>query len=355
MTEKKEMWLAFQAVGESMEMPDHTEYTVEKRYKASDRNAYRSKRRLMLDEKTIFGKRKWAVKQILKKRMKPKAVAAILGVSIQTIYRWVKAAKTAGFNALKPKSKRPNSVQTISAETVKEVLDAWEEHHYGCEKLAFILGNISHMTVYRVLVRFGKIKKGKVIRRRWRFFERKHPNSMWQIDIKTISYESDLYTVSIIDDHSRFIIGCESYDHIPTTDDIVSLLEKVIAKYGIPREILTDHGAQFYANREDAVSSFDLWCDEKRIKHILAGVRKPTTIGKVERWHRTLKDELLARVADLNEFKRRLPQFIEHYNFKRPHFGYERYQVADDVWKRRKFLYIPADRYRSILVKRALI
>lgn len=145
---------------------------------------------------------------------------------------------------------------------------------------------VSHMSVYRVLVRFGIMAKGKLIRRRWRFFERKHPNSIWQIDIKTISQHPPCYTVSILDDHSRYLIRCRCYDHAPKTEDITSLIKEAVKLYGPPREILTDHGAQFFANRGKGVSSFDLWLDANRIIHILAVVRKPTTIGKVERWHR---------------------------------------------------------------------
>lgn len=338
-----------------MKTPGHEEYTVLKRYKQSDRKAYKSKRRQLLDQKPTFAQKKWAVKRYIKKEMKIESIAEFMGKSRATIYRWIKEAKEKGMGALKPKSKRPHTIISISAETVKEILDAYEEHKCGSEKLAIILGNVSHMTVYRVLVRFGIISKGKLIRRRWRHFERKHPNSMWQIDIKTVSQYPPVYTVTILDDHSRFITGCDYYNHVPTTDDVIKLIKKAIKMYGPPREILTDHGAQFYANKGDGVSSFDLWLDEKRIKHILAGVRKPTTIGKVERWHRTMKDELISRVKDLKEFKMKLKDFVEYYNFKRPHFAYERTEISKDVWKRKKIHFIPAVRYRDVLMKNGLL
>jgi len=256
---------------------------------------------------------------------------------------------------LKPKSTRPKTIHTLPQEQVTQILDAHKEFGCGSERLAAILGNVSHMSVYRVLVRFGILTKGKLIRRRWRFFERKHPNSMWQIDIKTISQYPPCYTVSILEDHSRYIVKCKYYDHVPTTEDIVILIKEAIMIYGPPREILTDHGAQFFANRENGVSSFDLWLNENRIDHILASVRKPTTIGKVERWHRSLKDELLSKVKDLEDFKSKLDAFIEYYNFKRPHFGYDRIEIEKDIWKRKKFIYIPANRYRPVLMERGII
>ena len=307
-----------------MELQSHEEYTVEKRYKASDRNAFKSKRRKLLDEKSQYARKKWAVKQITKNDKKVPSIAEFLGIHRSTLYRWIQEAEKNGYDALKPKSNRPNKVIALPAEAVQRILDERKEHDYGCERLAIMLDDVSHMSVYRVLVRFGIINKGKMIRRRWRFFERKHPNSMWQIDIKTVSQFPALYTITILDDHSRFIVGCDYYHHVPITKDIIALIRSAIEIYGPPREILTDHGAQFYANIGNGVSSFDLWLDEKRIKHILAGIRKPTTIGKVERWHRSMKDELIRRVKDLDEFRRKLKGFVEHYNFKRPHFGYER-------------------------------
>ena len=338
-----------------MKTPDHEEYTVVKRYKRSDRKAYLSRRKALLDQRSTFSQKKWAVKQVIKFGRRVDSIAEFIGRNRSTLYRWMKEAIEHGYEALRPKSKRPNRVHTLSLDQVQRVLSAYEEHRCGSEKLAIHLGDISHMSVYRVLVRFGIINKGKTIRRRWRHFERKHPNSMWQIDIKTVSQFPALYTVTIIDDHSRFIVGCDHFDHVPTAADIIAMIRNAIEIYGPPREILTDHGAQFYANRGNGVSSFDLWLDENRIKHILAGVRKPTTIGKVERWHRSMKDELISRVENLDEFRVKLPEFISYYNFKRPHFGYERTRIAKDVWKRKKIHYFPAVRFQDILVKRGIL
>jgi len=144
--------------------------------------------------------------------------------------------------------------------------------------------------------------------------------------------------VNILEDHSRNIVQCKYYDHVTTTEDIVSLIREAIMIFVPPREIQKDHGAQFSANRENGVPSLYLWPDENGIDHILACVRKPTTIGKVERWHRSLNNELLSKVKDLEEFKARLDAFIEYYKFKRPRFGYDRIEIEKIVWTRKKFI-----------------
>ena len=327
-------------------MTNQDEYSVKKRYKRSDRKSQiKSKKFRARKWKNV---KKYAVKLILKKGKKVARVANILGVSRTSIYNWVKEYKLYGKEAFNKKSKRPKKIKGISSEIANEILEIREETGLGCEKIAIQLGNVSHMTVYRLLRKIGIIKRGKILRRVWRHFERKHPNSMWQIDMKTISTDPEQYSISILDDHSRFIVGCVIQDHPVTVDDIISLLKKAIEKYGTPREVLTDHGTQFYASWENTVSSFTLWCNEHGITHILAGVRKPTTIGKVERWHRTLKYEYLLRLSNISNAKGRLADFVEYYNFKRIHFHYRREEI--NVFKKRiKFHYIPAERFKSIL------
>lgn len=68
-----------------------------------------------------------------------------------------------------------------------------------------------------------------------------------------------------------------------TTDNVIWLLDKAIHKYAKPREILTDHGSQFWSVRRGE-SSFEDYCHQKKIKHILGGIGKPTSLGKIERW-----------------------------------------------------------------------
>ena len=325
------------------------EYSVKKKYKRSDRKSQIKSKALRARKwKNV---KKYAVKLVIEKGKKVTRVARMLGVSSTSIYNWIKEYKLYGKKAFNKKSKRPKKIKGISSKIAKEIMEIREKTGLGCEKIAIQLGNVSHMTVYRVLLKFGIIKPGKVLRRVWRHFERKHPNSMWQIDIKTISTDPEQYSISILDDHSRFIVGCEIQDRSVTVDDIILLLKKAIEKYGSPREILTDHGTQFYASWENTVSTFTLWCNEYGIKHILAGVRKPTTIGKVERWHRTLKYEYLRRLDDISKAKNGLIEFVEYYNFKRIHFHYRR-EEKDGFKKRIKFYYIPAVRFKSILEAR---
>lgn len=95
-----------------MKTPGHEEYTVLKRYKPSDRKAYKSKRRQLLDQKPTFAQKKWAVKQVSKHKMKVETIAEFMGISRSTIFPWIKEVKEKGMEALKPKSKRPLKINT---------------------------------------------------------------------------------------------------------------------------------------------------------------------------------------------------------------------------------------------------
>jgi transposase InsO family protein len=329
-------------------MTNQEEYIVLKEYKRADKTRFLKSKALRARKwKNV---KKHAVLLVTEKGIPVARIANSIGVSRTSVYNWLKDYKTHGKTAFNKKSRRPKKIKRTTRYMTKKILDLWEDRKLGCEKIALTLKRVCHMTVYRVLMRFGKIKPGKALRRVWRHYERKHPNSMWQIDLKTISLIPEQYSISIIDDHSRFIVGCEILDRPVKAKDVIVLLKKAIETYGPPREILTDHGAQFYANKNEGVSYFALWCHENGIKHILAGIRKPTTIGKVERWHRTLKEEYLLRLDDIRNAKNGLAEFIEYYNFKRIHFHYRR-EEKDGYQRRIKFHYIPAERYRKILRK----
>jgi transposase InsO family protein len=120
-------------------------------------------------------------------------------------------------------------------------------------------------------------------RRIWgkRRFEREHSNSLWQGDFKMTV--EDEWMISYLDDHSRFVPGSEIH-HNPTARHAIKLLEEFMRQYGKPDQILTDRGTQFYPARGGR-SEFTEFCSGNGIEHIVASVRRPSTIGKIEAFH----------------------------------------------------------------------
>jgi hypothetical protein len=93
--------------------------------------------------------------------------------------------------------------------------------------------------------------------------------------------------------------------------------------HGVPEEVLTDNGKVFTGRHSSTPSEvlFDRICRENGITHRLTGVRSPTTTGKIERFHRTLRDEFLAdtALASLSQAQNALDAWVDEYNKVRPH------------------------------------
>ena len=110
------------------------------------------------------------------------------------------------------------------------------------------------------------------------------------------------------DDHSCFITGSVKICSA-TGENASFLLEKAVMRYGVPEQILTDQGTQFKPAR-GGTSEFAGHCQGLRIEHIPASVRRPTTIGKIEAFHKAYEVKSLL-------FKEPW-SFIRIYNCTRP-------------------------------------
>ena len=105
---------------------------------------------------------------------------------------------------------------------------------------------------------------------------------------------SEAKIVSGIDDHSRFVI-CARVVARATARPVCDALEAAMAAHGVPEAVLTDNGKVFTARFGPGPGPvrFDRICTDNGIDHLLTAPRSPTTTGKVERWHKTLRREFL--------------------------------------------------------------
>jgi len=232
----------------------------------------------------------------------------------RTFYNWWNRYETGGFDNLIDKSRKPNRTHETPPEVVDAVTELRRATCWCPHRIAGHLRKtgvpICHMTVYRILLQTGlnhPLTQPR-IKRTYRRWQRMHPNSLWQCDLKLVGRE---WLVGILDDHSRFVPGSEIFTE-GTAENVIWLLDKAIHEYSKPREILTDHGSQFWSVRRGE-SAFDQYCLQHGIKHILGGIGKPTTQGKIERWFRTYDLE-----HDRFPLHRK---FIHYYNYERPHMA----------------------------------
>jgi transposase InsO family protein len=117
--------------------------------------------------------------------------------------------------------------------------------------------------------------------------------------------------ISYQGDHSRFITGSAKVWN-PTGEYAISLLDRAVSKHGVPEQILTDQGTQFKPAR-GGISAFRRHCIELGIEHITASVRRPTTCGKIEAFHKAYQTE--------SHLFNKHWSFIRYYNYTRPHEG----------------------------------
>jgi len=233
----------------------------------------------------------------------------------RTFYNWRHRYHEGGLERLlTDKPKIANTIHRTPEEVVAKASQLRLETGWCPQKIAGYLTKqnmeISHMTAYRIIRQAGlnhPLTKPRT-KRTYRRWQRMHPNSLWQCDLKLVPPR---WLMGILDDHSRFVPGSDLFDE-GTAENVIWLFDRAVHEYGKPRETLTDHGSVFWSVRRGE-SSFDRYCEQQGIKHILGGIGKPTTQGKIERWLRTYDQE-----------HGRFPlhrKFIEYYNYERPHMA----------------------------------
>ncbi len=187
----------------------------------------------------------------------------------------------------------------------------------------------SRSSIYRCLVRHRLIDPQKRRRKRedYRRWERLKAMELWQMDVMggvKLSDESELKLVSGIDDHSRFCVSAQLVERA-TTRPVCEALRAAMQRHGVPEQILTDNGkvftGRFGAHRREVL--FDRICQEHGVRHLLTAPYSPTTTGKVERFHKTLRSEFLEgrTFASLEAAQAELDAWVAHYNCERPHQG----------------------------------
>jgi transposase InsO family protein len=183
--------------------------------------------------------------------------------------------------------------------------------------------------VHRALVRHGLIEPGRRRRRRsdYKRWERGRSMELWQMDVVGRIHLADgteLSAITGIDDHSRLCVYARLVARA-TARPVCDALAHAMRTHGVPDQILTDNGKVFTARfgKGPGPVLFDRICNDNGIRHLLTAPYSPTTTGKVERFHKTLRREWLAdndyRHTTIAEAQASLDAWVERYNTERPH------------------------------------
>jgi transposase InsO family protein len=281
-------------------------------------------------------------------RGEPKmVVAAQFGVSRQTLHTWLTRYRALGLAGLMDRSHRPDSCpHQASAEMETRVCELRREHpRWGPRRIAHELalrapdGSMvpGKSTVHRILRRHGLIEPGRRRgkRRQYRRWERATPMALWQIDIVGGLYLADgseCKVVTGVDDHSRFCVMATVV--VRATGRAVCLaFAQALRRYGIPEEVLTDNGKQFTDRfGKGGEVLFDRICRDNAITHRLTEPASPTTTGKVERFHGTLRRDFLNHTGPFESVlaaQAAVDTWVAEYNCDRPHQSLDMGYPAD--------------------------
>jgi transposase InsO family protein len=262
------------------------------------------------------------------------------GISPTTGYKWIRR-QGLGFS---DRSRRPHSSPAQTPIEIEQIIVELRAEHpsWGGRKLRRRLEDLGHQalpspsTITQILRRRDLLGARAGTARDWQRFEREAPNELWQMDFKGhfgLSADVRCHPLTLIDDHSRYsleIAAC-SNERLLT---VQGRLTAVFERYGLPDRLLCDNGPPWGSGGTQAPTRLEVWLIRLGVGICHGAPFHPQTQGKLERFHRTLKVEVIHGQAykDLVACQRSFDIFRHSYNHHRPHEAHE--------------LDVPASKYR---------
>ena len=276
----------------------------------------------------------------------PMEVAAEIGVSRQSVHAWLARYRASGLAGLADRPSRPRSSPNQATPEVEARVCELRRAHpkWGALRIVHELMRgpappepmPSRATVHRILVRHGLVITRSRRRKPSEYVRWQRPAAMqlWQLGIvygprlvDTVTGElREARIVTGVDDHSRYCVLARVVERA-TRRAICLAFSEALERYGAPEEVLSDNGKQFTGRfGRGGEVLFDKICRRNGIAHRLTAPSSPTTTGKIERFHQTLRRELLddARpFTSMLEAQAALDDWVREYNAERPHQALE--------------------------------
>ena len=267
------------------------------------------------------------------------------GITRKTGYKWHERYDRG--ERMFDRSRAPkNKANKTPPETEKLTLDQRAENPgWGARTIHKVLENEGYTdlpcvkTVNNILKRNGCIDPEESEKREpYVRYAMEHSNDMWQTDFKgefMLNNGAKCYPLDILDDCTRFAIAIRPSES--TANLVIPTFEAAFREYGMPKAILSDNGAQF-AGFKQGFTQFEKWLMELDILPIHGRIKHPQTQGKIERFHRSMKSELLKHHTfdTLEEADKALQEWRIKYNTVRPHESLNMKRPAD--------VYVPSKR-----------
>lgn len=271
-------------------------------------------------------------------------------VAAETIRDWLQAYRRGGFEALRPKPRADRGQMRAVDQSVADLLCAIKEEHpdysiplvIAAARTKGVAPEVAlpNATVHRLLTRHGLMERRRDQgdsndRRRFAF---SGANQLWMSDvmhgpavITDGKRKHKTYLVAIIDDATR-VVAYAAFAFSESVAAFLPVLEQAIRRRGIPERLYVDNGSAFRSHQ------LALVCAKLGITLIHARAYMPQGKGKIERWFRTVRMQLLPRLRDtdlqsLGALNRRLWAFVEGEYHQSPHKGLDG-ETPFDLWAR---------------------
>lgn len=315
-------------------------------------SSMRTKKTYSLDQKLNAIKKAEELSNILK-------ASKELNINESVLRKWVKIHNEHGADSLVSKSSRPNhSPKKTSKWIIDKIVNLKKDKsEMGSRSMSEHLKRFESIDLSPTTI--GKIFKKKKLQDgdagyaensymvkgdkdkqlekniesdlgEWERFSRPNPNDLWQMDIMSfyIRDQHKVYLISALDDCSRMIINWGLYKE-QTANNVLETLRGALAKHGVPKEILTDQGAQF--KHWGGVTKFEKILKKLKVEHIKARSHHPQTCGKIERFHKSIHRELIDKefFHSQEQAIEKISRYIEHYNYARPHSALDGFTPSD--------------------------
>jgi transposase InsO family protein len=258
------------------------------------------------------------------------------GISRKTGYKWLRRSELRGL-AVEDRSRRPRSSPRSTAPgMVAHVVAVRNRYpYYGGRKIRRILVGEglerppAASTITSIIARNGLLPPDRRRVRNWQRFEEAAPNALWQMDFKghfPLS-KGRCHPLTVLDDHSRFCLGlvaCRNEQGITVKSQLIPIFER----YGLPERMLMDNGGPWGSSGQGLHTRFSAWLIRLGITVSHGRPLHPQTQGKDERFHRTLKLEVISQRPvwhDNPQVQVAFDGYRPVYNFERPHeaLGFE--------------------------------
>jgi transposase InsO family protein len=228
----------------------------------------------------------------------------------------------------------------------QRVVELRRQYGWGAKKLAVLLRqegiDLRIVTLNRILKRQGLLMAEECPRPAQQRFEREAPNQLWQMDFKGQwrVEEGSCYPLSILDDHSRYLVGLHALPDT-TAAGVWRGLTRTFERYGVPEAMLMDHGTPWWSMTQGhGLTRLAVRLMRQGIRLYYSGYGHPQTQGKIERMHRSLKHRIdgWGRPKTMAASAEALAVFRSEYNQVRPHeaLGMEvpaqRYQASQKAY-----------------------